>query len=89
MSVLIYRPQNPGEWAAQLLLGLESINASKVEGISEEQKSQDFLAGAKMIEKAFQANQRNASAANALCELFIRKGQRVKVRTRLECFSGD
>ncbi|KAH6914432.1 pol II transcription elongation factor [Coprinopsis sp. MPI-PUGE-AT-0042] len=65
---------NPGEWAAQLLLGLESINASKAEGLSEEAKSQAFLAGTKMIEKAFQANQKNASAANALCELFIRKG---------------
>ncbi|KAF6763213.1 RNA polymerase II-associated protein [Ephemerocybe angulata] len=66
---------NPGEWAAQLLLGLESINASKAEGISEEAKSQSFLAGTKLIERAFQANQKNASAANALCELFIRKGQ--------------
>ncbi|KAJ2930254.1 hypothetical protein H1R20_g6829, partial [Candolleomyces eurysporus] len=66
---------NPGEWSAQLLLGLESINASKAEGISEEAKSQAFVAGAKMVERAFQANQRNGSAANALCELFIRKGQ--------------
>lgn len=33
-----------------------------------------FLAGTKMIERAFQANNRNASAANALCELFLRKG---------------
>ncbi|TFK25227.1 RNA polymerase II-associated protein [Coprinopsis marcescibilis] len=65
---------NPGEWAAQLLLGLESINASKAEGISEEAKSQAFIAGTKMVEKAFQANQKNASSANALCELFIRKG---------------
>ncbi|KAJ3507290.1 hypothetical protein NMY22_g16975 [Coprinellus aureogranulatus] len=66
---------NPGEWAALLLLGLESINASKAEGISEEAKKQAFVAGTNMIQRAFQANNQNASAANALCEMFIRKGQ--------------
>lgn len=72
---LAYTNQNPGEWAALLLLGLESINASKAEGISEEAKTQAFVAGTNMIQGAFQANKQNASVTNALCELFIRKGQ--------------
>ena len=38
-----------------------------------------FLVGTKMIERAFQANNRNASAANALCELFLRKGSYTRV----------
>ncbi|KAF9527372.1 RNA polymerase II-associated protein [Crepidotus variabilis] len=65
---------NPGEWSAQLLLGLESINLSKTSHLSEAEKAQSFVAGTKMIEKAFKVNNRNASAANALCELFLRKG---------------
>jgi len=31
-----------------------------------------------MIQHAFQTNQKNASAANALCEIFIRKGQHAR-----------
>ncbi|KDR75052.1 hypothetical protein GALMADRAFT_248915 [Galerina marginata CBS 339.88] len=65
---------NPSEWSAQLLLGLESINASKGEHLTEDEKAQSFLAGTKLIEKAFQANNRSAATANALCELFLRKG---------------
>ncbi|KAG0696963.1 hypothetical protein DFH29DRAFT_178165 [Suillus ampliporus] len=65
---------NPSEWPAQLLLGLESINASKTENLSEKDRAQAFLAGTKFIEKAFNANQKSAAAANALCELFLRKG---------------
>lgn len=65
---------NPSEWAAQLLLGLESINSSKSEHLTEAEKTHTFLSGTKMIEKAFKANQRSAAAANALCELFLRKG---------------
>ena len=34
----------------------------------------------KKIEQAFKANQRSAAAANALCELFIRKGNHPRVR---------
>ncbi|KAH7907720.1 hypothetical protein BJ138DRAFT_1116454 [Hygrophoropsis aurantiaca] len=78
---------NPSQWAAQLLLGLESINASKLRLPSQSQSQSDsdrtrseadraqaFLSGTKLIEKAFNANQKNAAAANALCELFLRKG---------------
>ncbi|KAG1889868.1 hypothetical protein F4604DRAFT_1707232 [Suillus subluteus] len=64
---------NPTDWPAQLLLGLESINASKTENLSEKERAQAFLAGTKFIEKAFNANQKSAAAANALCELFLRK----------------
>ncbi|KAK7056429.1 protein required for normal CLN1 and CLN2 G1 cyclin expression [Paramarasmius palmivorus] len=66
---------NPSEWAAQLLLGLEAINASKDTSQSEATRAQLFLHGTKFVESAFKANQKNASAANALCELFIQKGQ--------------
>lgn len=65
--------QNPSEWAAQLLLGLESINASKTGNQTEQERAQAFLIGNKYIEKAFNANQKSAAAANALCELFLRK----------------
>ncbi|KAH7920613.1 TPR-like protein [Leucogyrophana mollusca] len=65
---------NPSQWPAQLLLGLESINASKAENQPEAIRAQSFLAGTKFIEKAFNANQKSAAAANALCELFLRKG---------------
>ncbi|KAH0828123.1 hypothetical protein J3R83DRAFT_3795 [Lanmaoa asiatica] len=64
---------NPSEWAAQLLLGLESINASKARNQTEQERAQAFLIGTKYIEKAFNANQKSAAAANALCELFLRK----------------
>ncbi|KAN0091495.1 hypothetical protein V8E55_005061 [Tylopilus felleus] len=64
---------NPSEWAAQLLLGLESINASKTGNQTEQERAQAFLIGTKYIERAFNANQKSAAAANALCELFLRK----------------
>ncbi|KAI9571564.1 hypothetical protein HD554DRAFT_2320692 [Boletus coccyginus] len=64
---------NPSEWAAQLLLGLESINASKAGNQTDKERTQAFLIGTKYIEKAFNANQKSAAAANALCELFLRK----------------
>ncbi|KAI0743982.1 RNA polymerase II-associated protein [Daedaleopsis nitida] len=66
---------NPGEWSAHLLLGLEALNASKNESQSEEDRRDEFLAGTRLIEKAFNANQKNSAAANALCELFMQKGQ--------------
>lgn len=65
--------QNPSEWTAQLLLGLESINASKDVHLRDGERVDLFRNGTKMIEKAFNANQKNASAANALCEIFIQK----------------
>jgi len=38
------------------------------------------MVGSKLIERAFNSNQRNASAANALCDIFLRKGQYKRVR---------
>lgn len=72
--------QNPSQWPAQLLLGLDAINSSKDEKLSEIERRQEFLLGTRFVEKAFNANQRNSAAANALCELLLRKGQHKKVR---------
>ncbi|KAI6107525.1 hypothetical protein EV401DRAFT_1891997 [Pisolithus croceorrhizus] len=58
---------NLSEWSAQLLLGLESINASKT--------------GTKYIEAAFKANQKSPVVTNALCELFLRKSIEASRRT--------
>jgi RNA polymerase-associated protein CTR9 len=46
------------------------------------------MAGTKLIEKAFHANNRSAAAANALCELFLRKGNhsRVGILQRINAF---
>ncbi|KAI0688182.1 RNA polymerase II-associated protein [Cytidiella melzeri] len=66
---------NPSQWPAQLLLGLDAINSSKDEKQSEVERRQEFLMGTRLVEKAFNSNQRNSAAANALCELFLRKGQ--------------
>jgi len=41
------------------------------------------MIGSKLIERAFNSNQRNASAANALCDIFLRKGQHKRVRVSL------
>ncbi|KAJ7140486.1 RNA polymerase II-associated protein [Mycena crocata] len=65
---------NPNEWPAQLLLGLEAINASKNDASSEAERTKSYTTGTKMVERAFKANQKSAAAANALCELFLRKG---------------
>ena len=37
-------------------------------------RRQEFLIGTRLIEKAFNANQRNSAAANALCSYFRRRG---------------
>ncbi|KAH9961533.1 RNA polymerase II-associated protein [Russula dissimulans] len=66
---------NPSEWSGQLLLGLEALNASKGPDLSEDERIQELMVGSKLIERAFNSNQRNASAANALCDIFLRKGQ--------------
>ncbi|KAH9991808.1 RNA polymerase II-associated protein [Russula vinacea] len=66
---------NPSEWSGQLLLGLDALNASKNPDLSEDDRIQELMIGSKLIEKAFNSNQRNASAANALCDIFLRKGQ--------------
>lgn len=65
---------NPSEWPAQLLLGLDTINSSKSETLTEAEKAGLFRHGTKLIGDAFNANQKNAAAANALCEVFLRKG---------------
>ncbi|EKM80576.1 hypothetical protein AGABI1DRAFT_126637 [Agaricus bisporus var. burnettii JB137-S8] len=65
---------NPHEWAAQLLLGLDAINASKNTQLPEAERTSAFISGTKLVENAFKANQKSAAAANALCEIFLRKG---------------
>ncbi|KAN0116355.1 RNA polymerase [Russula decolorans] len=66
---------NPSEWSGQLLLGLDALNASKNPDLTEDDRIQELMVGSKLIERAFNSNQRNASAANALCDIFLRKGQ--------------
>ncbi|CCL99651.1 uncharacterized protein FIBRA_01671 [Fibroporia radiculosa] len=66
---------NPNEWSPQLLLGLEAINSSRNESQTQEERKNELIVGTRYIERAFRANQRNSAAANALCELFLQKGQ--------------
>ncbi|KAI0032889.1 hypothetical protein K488DRAFT_70271 [Vararia minispora EC-137] len=66
---------DPDEWPAQLLLGIEALNASKDITLPEAERGSALVAGSKLIESAFKANKANAAAANALCDLFLRKGQ--------------
>ncbi|TDL26025.1 TPR-like protein [Rickenella mellea] len=70
---------HPTEWATNLLLGLDSINASKNTSQSDEERAEAYATGAKYIEKAFNANKRNAAAANALSDFFLRKGDHLRV----------
>jgi RNA polymerase-associated protein CTR9 len=77
--------QNPSDWSAQLLLGLEATNAGKDERHSEEERRRFLFTGSKYLERAFNANQRNASAANALCEIFIQKGNNKRVSVMSVC----
>ncbi|KAF8910392.1 hypothetical protein CPB85DRAFT_1305700 [Mucidula mucida] len=66
---------NPNEWATQLLLGLESINNSKNDDIPEQERLGLYQAGIKYVEGAFKLSAgSSAAAANALCELFLQKG---------------
>ncbi|KAH9948627.1 RNA polymerase II-associated protein [Amylocystis lapponica] len=69
---------NPSEWSAQLLLGLEALNASRNEKQTEEQRTHEIIVGSQLVQRAFNANQRNSAAANALCELLLQKGQHRK-----------
>ena len=72
--------QNPSQWPAYLLLGLEAINSSKNENQTDGDRRREFLAGTAYISKAFNnSNQKSAAAANALCELLMRKHQYDKV----------
>jgi RNA polymerase-associated protein CTR9 len=76
---MLTNSQNPSEWSAQLLLGLEAINASRTQNQSETDKSRAFLEGIKLIEHAFKANNKSAAAANALCEFLLCKGNYTQV----------
>ncbi|KAJ7049931.1 RNA polymerase II-associated protein [Mycena amicta] len=69
---------NPDESPAQLLLGLESVNASKNESILESERAALYTTGTRLLERAFKANQKSAAAANALCELFLTKGDNTR-----------
>jgi hypothetical protein len=70
-----FPPQkNPSERSGQLLLGLEALDSSKNPELSEDERTQELMVGFKQIERAFNSNQCNASAANALCDIFLRKG---------------
>lgn len=64
----------------QLLLGLEAVNISKNAHLPEADRTQAFISGTKLLETAFRANQKSAAAANALCEIFLRKGNHTRVR---------
>ncbi|THH14902.1 hypothetical protein EW146_g5490 [Bondarzewia mesenterica] len=66
---------NPSEWSGQLLLGLEALNSSRDPNLTDEERTYEIRTGSKLIERAFNSNQRNAAAANALCDIFLRKGQ--------------
>ncbi|KAF7305788.1 RNA polymerase II-associated protein [Mycena chlorophos] len=69
---------NPDESPAQLLLGLEAVNASKNEALLESERAALYTTGTRLLERAFKANQKSASAANALCELFLTKGNHTR-----------
>jgi RNA polymerase-associated protein CTR9 len=72
--------QYPSEWTTQLLLGLESINASKSATATDEERASLFLSGTRMLERAFKANNKNAAAANALCEVFLLQNKHQQAR---------
>lgn len=72
--------QNPDGWPAQLLLGLEAINASKDETRPDDERAREFISGTRLVQRAFQANQKSSAAANALCETFLQKGNNSRVR---------
>ena len=59
------------------------MNASKNETLPEEDRRYHYIQGTKSINLAFKANQKNSAAANALCELLLRKGQSEKVSYQL------
>lgn len=66
---------HPNHWVPQLLLGLESLNASKDSQRTEEQRHHAYTVGSKHIERAFHINQKNGATANCLSEYFIRRGE--------------
>lgn len=52
----------------------ESLDLSEDEGI------QELMASSKLVESVFNGNQRDASAANMLCDIFLCKSQYKHVR---------
>ncbi|KAG1720489.1 hypothetical protein EDB19DRAFT_1964600 [Suillus lakei] len=90
-GVLAEKPTNIMALLGKPLLGLDSISASKTKNISEQDREQSFLAGAKIRENAFNANQKNAAVANVLRELFLRMGsykRALKLAERTIPFAG-
>lgn len=70
----IFTPlQNPNEWAAQLLLGIDSINSSKEEQLTEQERFTLRKLGTEMIGHVFRANRQSAAAANILSDLMLQK----------------
>jgi RNA polymerase-associated protein CTR9 len=66
--------QNPTDWSTHVILGLDDINRSRDAKRPDEERAASYTSGTKHIEKAFRANNKNAAAANALSEFFLRKG---------------
>ncbi|KDQ14109.1 hypothetical protein BOTBODRAFT_32898 [Botryobasidium botryosum FD-172 SS1] len=66
---------HPNDWPAKLLLGIESINQSKDTKKPDEERAAEYKNGLTMIEQVFKADKTCASAANALSELFLRRGE--------------
>jgi hypothetical protein len=46
----------------------------------QDDRIQELRTGSKLIDRAFNNNQRNVSEANGLCNIFLRKGQYKRVR---------
>ncbi|TFK74286.1 RNA polymerase II-associated protein [Pluteus cervinus] len=64
---------NPSEWPARLLLGIEAINASKNDDLTEEERYSQRKRGTEMVGEAFKANKHSAAAANVLSDLFLQR----------------
>ncbi|KAF9518383.1 hypothetical protein BS47DRAFT_1338316 [Hydnum rufescens UP504] len=65
---------NPNEWASQLLLGLEALNASRESSRSDQERAELYRSGLTRVQTVFKMNKFNASSANALSDFFLRKG---------------
>ncbi|KAH7100332.1 hypothetical protein BKA62DRAFT_706704 [Auriculariales sp. MPI-PUGE-AT-0066] len=65
---------HPNHVSAMVLLGLAKLNASKDVGLHSEKRGQEYAAGIRLIEQAFKADKTSAASANALAEMFLRKG---------------
>lgn len=61
-------------YPALVLLGLAAINASKDLRLQPDERAQEYATGIKHVELAFKLNKASAAAANALAEMFLRKG---------------